>query len=82
MFNIAIIPVRKNSKRLKNKNILNFNGSLLFEHTLKTAINSKSFNKIIVTTDIDIQSKIKKNTQKKLFLINVQKNIVQIKARR
>ena len=45
MSNLAIIPIRKNSKRLKNKNMLDFNGQKLFEKTLKSAIKSKCFNK-------------------------------------
>lgn len=58
MSNLAIIPIRKNSKRLKNKNMLDFNGQKLFEKTLKSAIKSKCFNKIIVSTDINISKKI------------------------
>ncbi len=58
MSNFAIIPIRKNSKRLKNKNVLNFNGHKLFEKTLNSAIKSKCFDKIIVSTDIKIPKKI------------------------
>jgi len=58
MSNLAIIPIRKNSKRLKNKNILDFNGQKLFEKTLQSAIKSKCFDTIIVSTDISISKTI------------------------
>ena len=67
MINLAIIPLRKNSKRLKNKNILNFNGHMLFEHTLIAALKSQCFNKIIITTDIELPKKILKKYSKKVI---------------
>ena len=39
--NIAIIPARAGSKRIKNKNIKNFYGKPLIYNSIKTAINSK-----------------------------------------
>ncbi len=48
---IAIIPARKNSERIKNKNIVNFFGKPLISITLKNLINSKIFSKIYVSTD-------------------------------
>jgi CMP-N-acetylneuraminic acid synthetase len=67
MINIAIIPVRKNSKRLKNKNILDFNGHMLFEHTLIAVLKSQCYNKIIVTTDIKLPNKILNRYAKKVI---------------
>ena len=58
MTNIAIIPIRKNSKRLKNKNLLNFNGRMLFEQTLIEALKSKCFDRIILSSDIQFSNKI------------------------
>ena len=55
--NIAIIPARKNSRRIKNKNIINFLGKPIIYYSLKVAKNSKIFDKIIVTTNC---KKIKK----------------------
>ncbi len=49
--NIAIIPARKNSKRIKNKNIKSFFGKPVISYAIKCAIKSKLFNKIIVSTD-------------------------------
>ncbi len=48
---IGIIPARKGSKGIKNKNIKLLNNIPLIGHTIKSALNSKVFDKIIVTTD-------------------------------
>ncbi len=58
--NIAIIPARSGSKRIKNKNITKFYGKPLIFYTIKTAIKSKLFDKIIVSTDSKIISKLSK----------------------
>ena len=47
----CIIPARSGSKRIKNKNILNFYGIPLIGRTIKTARNSKIFDKVIVFYD-------------------------------
>ena len=49
--NIAIIPARKNSKRIKNKNIKIFNGKPIIFWSIKTALKSKLFKDIFVSTD-------------------------------
>ena len=48
---IAIIPARGGSKRIKNKNIKNFCGYPIISYAIKTAIKTKLFKKIIVSTD-------------------------------
>lgn len=48
---IAIIPARKGSKGLVNKNKKLLGGSPLFMHSLEYAINANIFSKIIVSTD-------------------------------
>ena len=48
---LAIIPARKGSKRLKNKNELILDGKPLFLWTLELAIKSNLFNDIYVSTD-------------------------------
>jgi len=55
--NIAIIPARKNSRRIKNKNIINFCGKPIISYSLAVAKKSKLFDKIIVSTNC---KKIKK----------------------
>lgn len=48
---LSIIPARKNSKRLKNKNKVLLKKKKLIEHTFLVAKKSKSFDKILLTTD-------------------------------
>ena len=55
--NIAIIPARQGSKRIKGKNIKSFLGKPIISYVIKKAISSKLFDYVIVSTD---SSKIKK----------------------
>ena len=48
---IAIIPARGGSKRIPKKNIKNFFGKPLIAYSIETAIKSKLFDKVIVSTD-------------------------------
>jgi len=48
---IAIIPARGGSKRIPRKNIIDFFGKPLIAYTIEAAINSKIFDKVIVSTD-------------------------------
>ena len=51
MKNLGIIIARKNSKRLKNKNILKISKIKLIEFTIIAAIKSKKFHQIVVSSD-------------------------------
>ena len=51
--NIAIIPARGGSKRIPRKNIKVFSGKPMIAHAIETALRSKLFDHIIVTTDDD-----------------------------
>ena len=48
---IAIIPARGGSKRIPKKNIKDFFGKPLIAYSIQTALASKLFDKVIVTTD-------------------------------
>lgn len=48
---LAIIPARKNSKRIKNKNFKLLNGKPLIWYTIKEAKKIKKIDKIIVSSD-------------------------------
>jgi len=48
---IAIIPARGGSKRIPKKNIKGFFGKPLIAYSIQTALDSKLFDKVIVTTD-------------------------------
>jgi len=58
---VCLIPARIGSKRIKKKNILSFLGKPLIAYPISTAIKSKLFNKIIVSTDSVL---IKKTSEK------------------
>jgi len=51
MKNIAIIPARGGSKRIPKKNIRNFLGQPVIGYAINAAINSKVFDKVMVSTD-------------------------------
>lgn len=54
----AIIPARSGSRGIKNKNITLLSGKPLIYHTIKAAIKSKMFEKILVLTDSEKYAKI------------------------
>ena len=55
---IAIIPARGGSKRIPKKNIKKFCGKPIIYYSINSAINSKCFKKVIVSTDNDEISRI------------------------
>ena len=57
---IAIIPARKNSKRIPKKNYKLFNGKPIITYTIKLLKKSKLFDKIIVSTDSEKIASISK----------------------
>lgn len=48
---LLIIPARSGSKRIKNKNFKNFKGKPIISYSIKTALKSKIFSKIVISTD-------------------------------
>ncbi|MDC3106756.1 pseudaminic acid cytidylyltransferase [SAR86 cluster bacterium] len=59
--NIAIILARGGSKRIPKKNIRNFHGNPIISYSIKEAIKSKLFEKIIVSTDSKEIKKVSEN---------------------
>ena len=57
---IAIIPARYNSKRIKFKNIKKFYGKPIISYSILSALKSKLFNKIHVSTDSKLIGSIAK----------------------
>lgn len=57
---LAIIPARSGSKGLKDKNIKLLNGKPLIAYSIEAAINSKVFDKIVVSTDSQTYAEIAK----------------------
>ena len=64
----CIIPARKGSKRLKNKNILLYKKQPLISHSIEAAIKSNIFNKIIVSSDSTKIRKICKKYKQVTFI--------------
>ena len=57
---LAVIPARKGSKRIKNKNLLLLNGKPLIYYTIKAAKESKYIDDWLVSSDSDEIIKIAK----------------------
>ncbi len=58
---VIIIPARKGSKRIKNKNIINLCSKPLISYTIENALTSKFSDEIFISTDCDDIKKICKN---------------------
>lgn len=58
MINIAIIPARSGSKRLPDKNIKELGGIPLIAYSIRAAIESNCFERIIVSTDSEVYRSI------------------------
>ncbi len=61
MKNICIIPARGGSKRVPKKNIKLFCGKPLIAYSIETAIESKLFDKVVVSTDDEEIAKVSKS---------------------
>lgn len=57
---IALIPARQGSERIKNKNIANFFSHPLLAYSIQSAIKSKLFEKVVVSTDSSKYRKVAK----------------------
>lgn len=78
----CIIPARNGSKRLKNKNMLQYDKKYLIEYTIEEALKSKLFEEIIISSDISKLKKIVlKYNNKKLKYINRPKHLADDKSR-
>ena len=58
MSSICIIPARGKSKRIPKKNIKDFFGKPLISYSIQTALDSKLFDRIIVSTDDEKIAKV------------------------
>ena len=63
MKTLGIIIARGGSKELPKKNILKLGNKTLIEHAIKSALNSKKLNKVILSTDDDEIINIAKKTK-------------------
>lgn len=58
---LAVIPARFGSKRIPNKNLLEYNKIPMFAHAVLKAKDSKIFDKIVVSTDSEIIANLARN---------------------
>lgn len=70
---LAIIPARKGSKSIKNKNLVEINGKKIIEIAIESAKKSKLISEIVVTTDDKKIINIAKD--KKIKFIKRKKNL-------
>jgi CMP-N,N'-diacetyllegionaminic acid synthase len=63
---VAIIPARKGSKTIKNKNLIKIRGKRLIDYTIGAAKKTKKISKIVISTDI--RSLLKKNTDREIYI--------------
>lgn len=61
MNKIAVIPARSGSKGLKNKNIIDLCGKPLMVYSIEAALESRCFDRVIVSTDSEIYGAIAKD---------------------
>ena len=59
--NICIIPARGGSKRIPRKNIKEFNGIPIIAYSIRAAIESNCFDKVIVSTDDEEIARVSKD---------------------
>lgn len=71
---IAIIPARGGSKRISKKNIKPFLGKPIIAYAIQTAINSKLFDEIMVSTDCEDIAKVAKQYGAKVPFLRSDKN--------
>ena len=67
---IAVIPLKKDSQRLNNKNFLKLGNIPLWEWTLNCLNDSNQFDHIIISTDSEEILSIKKDFKDNVFLID------------
>ena len=58
----CIVPARAGSKRLQNKNIIDFFGKPLISWTIETALKSKFIDDVYVSTDCDLIATVAKSS--------------------
>ena len=72
----ALLPMKGNSERVKNKNMKDFDGTPLYHVIIKSLLASKYIENVVINTDSDIISKnAKKVFGDKVIIINRPKSI-------
>lgn len=74
MSSVAIIPARGGSKRIPRKNIRDFLGKPIIAYSIETAINSKLFDEVMVSTDDEEIASIARHYGAKVPFLRSSKN--------
>jgi len=73
---VALLPMKGNSERVKNKNMRDFVGKPLYHAVMQSLIDSKYIDKVVINTDSEIISNdIKKNFKDSAIIIKRPKEI-------
>ena len=75
---VAVVPVRKGSQRVKNKNFRTFGGKNLLIHKIEILKKLKFLDEIIINTNSDKAISIAKKLNTKKLVVNVQKFIMKV----
>ena len=78
--NLCVIPARGGSKRFKNKNRKIFFGKPIISYTIESAIKSKCFDKVIISSDYKF-SKIITNKYKNIIFDKRPKSLCKDKSK-
>lgn len=74
MSNIAIIPARGKSKRIRKKNVRNFHGFPIIKYSIEAALRSGCFEEVMVSTDDEEIADISKKYQAIVPFMRSEKN--------
>ena len=72
---VAVVPARKNSKGIKNKNLLFYKGIRIINLAISLGLKSKFIEKVILSTDSDKIIDISKKYHKKIMVIKRKKKL-------
>ena len=74
---VALLPMKGNSERVKNKNLKDFCGNPLYHRVMDVLLASKYINQVIVNTDSDdIRADILKHYPERVIIIDRPEEIV------
>jgi len=68
---IALLPMKATSERVPNKNMRDFNGAPLYHAVMKSLLNSKYIDKVVINTDSEVITKdAKENFGQRVIIID------------
>ncbi|MEH6536888.1 MAG: acylneuraminate cytidylyltransferase family protein [Psychroserpens sp.] len=74
---VALLPMKGNSERVKNKNLKDFAGKPLYHYTMQTLLDSKYIESVVVNTDSKfIKEDIKRNFPDNTIIVDRPESIV------